>query len=554
MMVRHRIFLISCAAALALAGCTKSYTSQKTANGLNPWTIAGTLRIGIPDEPDNLNPMFAHTAETDEVDQLIFAPLFRYDDHGEFYPELATVLPSYRNGGISADGRTITIHMRRGVKWADGAPLTARDFRFMYRAVMNNANNTKLRFGWDNVASLTLPDDYTIVVRLKAPNADFLGNLASGGAAYPPLPEHLLAKLSVLNHANFNSAPLSSGPWILQKWNHGSSLEFIPNPKYWRGPPKLDHLTLRVLPNADTQLAQLQTHEIDVYPGVNEDQIDRVKSIPGIVAQQRLVANWRHVAFNTRRPTLSDQRVRLAIAEAINWDRILSTIYHGVNIRAHSDVYPKSWAAPKIPLYKYDPNDARRLLQSAGWTMGSDGVLHKGSLSMHVTLSATTATHANEQTEVQIQQDLKPLGIAIEIKNYPTSLMFAQSGPLYTGNYDMEWSIDTNGPDPDNEGLWSGRFIPPKGADTTWTNDPIINQTSHAAVLTYDRAQRKALYQEEEDRIHELVPAIFVYWENQYNAWNSDLRNYKPAPFIANNWNSWQWEMGPSSSLRTSAR
>ncbi len=236
---------------------------------------------------------------------------------------------------------TITIHIRHGVKWADGAPLTARDFRFMYRAVMNNANNTKLRFGWDNVASLRLPDDYTIVVRLKAPNADFLGNLASGGAAYPPLPEHLLAKLADLNHAAFNSSPLSSGPWILQTWNHGSSLEFVPNRNYWRGPPKLTHLTLRVLPNADTQLAQLQTHEIDVYPGVNEDQIDRVKSIPGIIAQQRLVANWRHVAFNTRRPQLSDARVRLAIAEAVDWDRILSTIYHGVNIRAHSDVYPK---------------------------------------------------------------------------------------------------------------------------------------------------------------------------------------------------------------------
>jgi len=536
--------VVACCACIAIAaGCAKSYTAQKTATGRNLWTIAGTLRIGIPDEPDNLNPMFAHTAETDEVDQLIFAPLFRYDDHGEFYPEIATELPSYRNRGISQDGLRITVHLRKGVKWADGVPLTARDWRFTYRAVMNDANNTKLRFGWDNIRSVALPDDYTIVIKLKTPNADFLGNLASGGAAYPPLPEHLLGKLPDLNRAAFNSSPLSSGPWILQKWNHGSSLEFVPNKNYWRGPPKLNHLTLKVLPNGDTQLAQLQTHEIDVYPGVNEDQIDRLKQIPGVVAQQTLVANWRHVAFNTARPTLRDARVRRAIAEAVNWDQILRSIYHGVNIPAHSDIYPRSWAAPNIPLYRYDPSDARRLLVAAGWRIGLDGILHKGDVPLRVTLSATTAAHANEQTEVQIQQDLAAVGIAIDVKNYPPSLMFAQNGPLYTGNYDMEWSIDTNGADPDNEGDWSGKFIPPKGANTTWINDSIINQTSHAAILTYDRRQRKRLYQKEELRIHELVPAIFVYWGNQYNAWNSDLHNYRPAPFIANNWNSWQWEI-----------
>ncbi|MDP9017677.1 MAG: hypothetical protein M3N19_05105, partial [Candidatus Eremiobacteraeota bacterium] len=155
----------------------------------------------------------------------------------------------------------------------------------------------------------------------------------------------------------------------------------------------------------------------------------------------------------------------------------------------------------------------------------------------------TTAAHANEQTEVQIQQDLKAAGIDVEIKNYISSTMFAQNGPLYTGKYDLEWSIDTNGADPDNEGSWSGKFIPPHGTNTNWLNDPEINRLSHAAVLTYDRAQRKALYQQEEERLHALVPAVFAYWSNQYNAWNSDLKNYKPAPFIANNWNSWQWEI-----------
>lgn len=543
-MTRIRLILSILLCSALVAGCSKSANMSAGSNGgKNPWTIPGTLRLATNQEPDNLNPLFAHSAETDEQDQLIFAPLMRYDDKGNFYPELATEVPTYKNGGISKDGRTVTVHMRRGVKWADGVPLTARDWRYTYRQVMNNANNTKSRFGWDNIASVTLPDDYTIIIKLKAPNADFIGNLASGGAAYPPFPEHLLSKLPDLNHAQFNSAPLSSGPWILDKWNHGSSLEYVPNPNYWRGPPKLKHLTVKILPNADTELAQLQTHEIDVFPGVTEDQIPTVKAIPGVAMHQILTANWRHMAMNTKKPLLHDVRVRLAIAETINWDRILKTIYHGVNVRAHSDVYPLSWAAPNIPLYKHDPQDAERLLKDAGYAAGPDGVLQKAGQRLHLMISATTAAHANEQTEVQIQQDLKGIGIELEIKNYLSSVMFAQSGPLYSGNYDLEWSIDTNGADPDNEGSWSSKFIPPHGGNTSWLNDPQVDQLSHAAVSTYDRAQRKALYQKEEERIHALVPAVFVYWTNQYNAWNTDVKNYKPAPFIAYNWNSWQWDI-----------
>ena len=537
----RRLLVLALTVNLVLS-CSKVPSSTAT-GGRNPWTIPGTLRYGIPDEPDNINPMFAHTAETDEIDQLVFAPLFRYDNNGEFYPELATVLPSYQNGGISKDGKTITVHMRKGVTWADGAPLTARDWRFTYQQVMNDRNNTKLRFGWQDITSVRLPDDYTLVITLRAPNADFLGVLASGGAAYPPLPEHLLKGLPDLNKASFNNAPLSSGPWILAKWNHGSSLEFVPNPKYWRGPPKLKKLTFKVIPNADTLLAQLESHEIDVYQGVDENQVGRVKALPGVVAQQMLIANWRHMAFNMKSPQLSDLRVRLAIAEAIDWDRILHTIYHDVNTRATSDVYPKSWAAPVIPLYKHDVADAQRLMQAAGFTIGPDGVARKGSLVENVAFSATTGHQSNDQTEVQIQQDLKAIGINVEIKNYPTSLMFAQSGPLYTGKYDMEWSIDTNGADPDNEGLWSSKFIPPKGANTSWLIDPLVDKYAHEAVLTYDRAARKALYQKEEERLHQDVPAVFVYWQNQYSAWNSDVKNYKPAPFIANCWNSWEWEI-----------
>lgn len=529
---------------LTAGGCAKAGTAPRATGGRHPWTIPGRVRIGFPDEPDNLNAMFGHTAATDEADALLFAPVFRYDQNGEFVPELATEVPSYSNGGISKDSRTITLHWRRGVTWADGAPLTARDLRFTWRAVMSDRNNTKSRFGWDDIAAIDLPDDYTAVVRLRRPNADVLGIFGGGGgSAYPPLPEHLLRTLPDINRAAFNAQPLSSGPWILERWNHGSSLEFVPNPRYWRGPPRLRHITWRVIPNADTQFAELQTREIDVYPGVTENQVARLGSIEGITVSKRLIANWRHLEFNTRKPALADARVRRAIAEGVDWDRINDTVYLGINRRAVSDVMPTSWAAPNIPQWRYDVVDAKRLLDEAGFRPGADGVRVRGGVPLRITISTGTNKPANDRAELQIQQQLRPLGIDVTIKNYPVSYLFAQNGPLYGGTYDMSWTVDTNGPDPDNQGNWSGDFIPPHGANTTFYADPVITQTSEAAIRTFDRRKRKALYQREEERIHELALSVFFYWEYSSNAYNSDLRNYKPAQYIADNWNSWEWEI-----------
>jgi len=511
--------------------------------GHNPWTVPGTLRVGNSDEPDNLNPLFAHTDATDQVDGLIFSSLLRYDDQGNLFPDLATAVPSYGNGGISRDNKTIVVHLRKGVRWSDGAPLTSRDWLFTYNAVNNPRNNTKLRYGWDDIAWAKAPDDRTIVIHLRRPNATVLGLLAFGGAAYPPLPAHLLAKLPDINRADFNSAPISSGPYILQQWNHGASLIFVANPRYFRGKPKLQKIVWKVIPNGNTLFSQLQTHEVDVISGVNENDIPRLRAISGITVTKKLIANWRHLYFNMRNPLLRDLRVRLAIAQGVDWKRLNDTVYHGYNVLATSDIFPGSWAAPSIPPYPYDPANARRLLASAGWRRGADGVLSKGSTPLHLDLSTGTNKPENIQAEVQIQSILRPLGFDIAIRNYPVSLLFAINGPIYSGKYDMGWTVDINAPDPDNSGLWNGRFVPPMGTNVVYLNDPIVNRTSDAALETFDRAKRKALYQQEETRIHELAPTVFFYWENSFAAANSDLKNFKPASFVQDTWNAWQWQI-----------
>lgn len=529
----------------AVSACSKVATIAPGGSARNAWTIPGHLRLGATDEPDALNPLFSHNAAADQIETLLFAYVFRYDAHGNLTPEIARELPTYANGGISRDNKTITLHVRPGLTWSDGAPLDARDLRFTWRAAVNDRNNTKTRIGWDDIASMDVPNATTLVVHLKRINSAIVSEIwgGGGGSSYPPLPEHLLGKLRDLNHAPFNTAPLSSGPWLLAAWNHGASLEFAPNPRYWRGPPKLHALSWKIVPNPDTLFEELQTHDVDVYDNIPESQVPRLPTLTGVTIAKRLLANYRHLTLNTRRPQLHDVRVRRAIAQGIDWDRLNATVYHGIDVRAVSDIVPDSWAAPRIAAWTYDPAAAKRLLDSAGWQPGPTGIRERAGVPLTIAISASLKP-GNEQAEVQMQQQLRAIGIELTIKNYPASVLFAQNGPLYSGGYDLSWSIDTDGPEPDNAGNWSGHFMPPHGANTAFLNDPIITQTSEGALTTFDRARRKALYQREEERIHELVPAVFLYWETSYVAYNSDLRNYIPAEYdVAGVWNSYAWEL-----------
>jgi peptide/nickel transport system substrate-binding protein len=262
--------------------------------------------------------MYGHTAATDAIVGLIYSFLLRYDADGNYVPDLATAVPTLRNGGISPDGKRIVIHLRKGVVWADGAPLTAADWLFTYRAVRNPANAVKTTYGWDQIASASAPDPYTIVIVLKRPSVEVLGILAIGGAAYPPLPAHLLGKVPDLRTATFNENPLSSGPFVLRQWNHGSSLLFAPNPRYFRGAPHLKEVVWKIVPDVNTLFNELATHDVDVYPNIKPDAIGRLNGISGIAVTHRLIANWRHLGINTSRPQLRDVRVRRAIAEAVD--------------------------------------------------------------------------------------------------------------------------------------------------------------------------------------------------------------------------------------------
>ncbi|MGB6985386.1 MAG: ABC transporter substrate-binding protein, partial [Candidatus Aquilonibacter sp.] len=189
---------------LLLAACT-----MRNAAPSNP----AALIIGQQQEPISLNPALENGQRSTQWGELLFSYLVKYDNAGKMVGDVATQVPSHENGGISQDGRTITYHLRKNVRFADGVPLTARDCVWSIEAIDDRANNVQSRYGYDRVIAAQAPDDYTLVLHLRAPFAPIL-SLVLAPQGFPILPAHLLAQYPDFNHLPFNAQPVGSGPYV----------------------------------------------------------------------------------------------------------------------------------------------------------------------------------------------------------------------------------------------------------------------------------------------------------------------------------------------------
>src|SRR5579862_7735144 len=200
---------------------------------------ASQLRIGISTEPNSLSPLLALNDYEQFVDRLIFDVLVTVDAGGRrLVPRLATQVPTLANGGISKDGLTITYHLRRNVRWHDGVPFTSKDVVFSWHAVLNPANNVLSRRGYDQVASMATPDDYTVVMHMKrlyAPAIDTI--FGESDTPFCILPAHLLAQYPNLNQVPFNAAPVGTGPFKFARWLRSDRIVLTANASYFRGAP-----------------------------------------------------------------------------------------------------------------------------------------------------------------------------------------------------------------------------------------------------------------------------------------------------------------------------
>ena len=237
----RRIVAIATVAAMAAAagGCSK--VSTQATGGRHSWTQPGVLRVAVQSDVKNLNPLLNSNTTDGFIAFLMFEPLLSADDKGNPVPMLATTIPSTENGGISADGLTVTYRLRTDAKWSDGVPVTSTDVKWSWQAIMNPNNNIVSRHGYDFIRAIDTPNAATVVVHLKSKFAPFVNTFfAMSDQPFPVAPAHVLSKYPDINQIPFNTVPsVSDGPFRFVQWSRGDRVTLTRNDGFFMGKPGL---------------------------------------------------------------------------------------------------------------------------------------------------------------------------------------------------------------------------------------------------------------------------------------------------------------------------
>ncbi len=534
------------------AGCTRVGSGGgATAPGPNAWTHHGLLRIVNLSEPDTLDPVVGNYQIDADLAQLWGGMLFNWSDRDELVPELATVVPTQANGGISRDGKTIVYHLRRNVRFHDGRPFSAEDVIFTWHAVMNKNNNVGSTVGYDGIARIDERDPYTIAVHLRAPYAPFIATFfAPSGNPYPILPAHLLAKYPNINQIAFNSQPVGTGPFIVERWQRGNKIVFHANPHYWRGPPKLSTIWYTPVPNENTIVTLLQSHQADLEYYAAATNYAQLAHIAGTRVVLTPFTQYGQLALNTTSPALADVAVRRALWYAIDVHGLIAEVTHGINTPATTDQPDFLWAFnPAVPHYGFDPARARALLDGAGWKAGPDGIRVKNGRRLSLVMALSSGNAVAAAQSVVVQRDWHDVGIEAQVKPYLTSLFFASfggGGIVQTGKFDVAAFTWVNGTDPDDSVLWMCDQIPRAahpGQNVYRFCDPALDRQERVALGTYDRAARKRAYDAIQTILAARVPAIFLFFYRRIAVVNTDLQYYRPTHAVSSFWNCYEWQI-----------
>jgi peptide/nickel transport system substrate-binding protein len=533
--------------AASLAACTK-VTSEDETGGRHSWTKPGVLRIAIQQDVKNLNPLLSSNTSDVFIDRFMFEPLLTADPKGNPLPMLASVVPTTQNGGISADGLTVTYHLVKNAKWTDGVPVTSKDVKWSWSAIMNSANNVVSRHGYDFVKSVDTPDDYTVVVHLAQKFSPFVNTFfAESDQPFPIVPEHVLAKYPNINEVQFSSEPnVSDGPFRFAEWSRNDHITLVRNDDFFLGKPNLDRIEIKVIPDEDTSVNLLRTHGIDYMFQASQRTYNEVKDIPEIKMVWVNVNGYYDIQLNHARPYLNDRNVRDAIAYSIDKNELNKTLTFNTQTVATEDIPDWMWAFdPTVHSPPHDPAKARELLKASGWAPGPDGIMRKNGEPLVLVMVSNNSNATRKQMSVQVQQMLKQSGIDAEIKYYPGDVLFAPAGMggiLQLGRFDLSVAGWYAGIDPDDSSQFLCKDFPPGGYNYSRYCNKDMEAAQNIALTHYDRPTRKAAYAQIQRLLARDTPFVFPWWIKQLEPISVDFKGFDPNP-VVENWNAYQWSI-----------
>jgi peptide/nickel transport system substrate-binding protein len=488
---------------------------------------AHVLTIADNADPSSLNPLLAHDQDTIAFDLLVTETLIGLDAKNRLVPILVTRVPTVANGDVSADGKRIVYHLRTGVRFADGTPFTSRDVAFTYHAILDPHNPVESQDAYLRIASLQTPDAHTVVINLrKRWNAAVAEIFAQADFAFGILPAHAFASTDVAR-GDWNQLPFGTGPFRVAQWSRGNRIVLDPNP-YYRPRPKLQRIILALIPNVDSSLLALQTHDVDIAEA-GAAQIPQLAKLPGVHTLTTPLNGEYMLLLQTTLPPTSDVHFRRAIAAAIDSSDIVRSRF-GTLDAADSFLPPVfPWHDPAPAAFRANPILAARELARAGWKKG-DGIT--------IAFQPTRGTWM----ETLIQDQLHRAGIEAELKAFQPALFNGPGGPLRSGRFVLALTQWIGAADPEESVITACSQRGPNGNNTSNYCSPQFEALFEDQASTASAAQRRNDFIGMQRITRAGVPLVPLAFENNVDAIDNRVtgfaRDMLLYPVDAANWDA----------------
>lgn len=515
--------------ALLLTACTTVTPTPPARDALLGLTPVPTpapardLRILLPEWPQTLSPLQARSWSARALQDLFLVGLWRVDDRLEVWPELAAELPTRANGGISADGRVLTVRLRENLSWSDGVPLTAADLVFTHQRAAAQGLFPHESFV-ENVVAL---DRRTVQVTFTRPFAPWPTML------FPfALPRHALEA----DEEGWNRSPtVGNGPYVFVG-EEGGARVFVANPYYWRGQPAARRVRVFAQPDAQARWQVIAFGDADLSPFLAPDSPPE-RELPEGTSLLSSPSGYVETLFFNLDPrqghsALQAARVRAALASALDREAVCAALTAGRAVPAKSLYSGTYWESP-APLTSPSLREARRMLDEVGWRdTDGDGIRDRAGISLTLRYGAPPG---REAAQAVVTRALQGLGIGVEtvVRERPWEEPRA---------WDLaQWAGRPSGyPDPDDP-RWLCVEARPGGQNPAGVCDEALDGLLLAQAFATDPEERAALLIELQEMARREVWWLpLCRWEDLWLV-RSDLSGPRPwrgAPF----WNIGEWQ------------
>lgn len=469
----------------------------------------GTLVIGGPADLVSMNPMTNAPYNGRQIQNfIVFSTLVTLDaDLRTYVPALAEAFD------LSADGTTLTFHLRQGVSWHDGEPVTAQDVAFTFERVRDPATGFPNEQYWERYVSVRVIDDLTVEFTLL-PHANPLDPWRAMAIA----PRHLLKDVppgDLASHPFSTRCPVGSGPFRFvehlegQRWTYSANTAQAAS---LGGRPYLDRVVYRIIPDQTTLASELMTGAIDVFTDLGESVSERIQNSEAADVVTFPGRTYVYVAWNTHRPQLADPRVRRALAHATNRTELVEALMGNTAVRADGPVIPihPAYDADLVggdPVF--DPELARTLLDEAGWTdQDGDGVREKDGVRLSFAITTGAGQIEKEGATQILQAQLAKVGVEAipQVRDFATLI-----ADMIARNFDaaiMTWTTDFT---LDERNLFHSAEV---DYDYAWTGitDPRLDRLLDELPEAPTAEAAKPLWDAYQLRLAEVQPYMYLWF------------------------------------------